>query len=208
MKRDLKTVLLTLAIVVGIATTIAAVPGIFSSVNSTSGYQVNSAAGSAGQALCSDGTFYDLPCSVAGSFTAAGDLSGSSSSQNVVGLQTKALPSLTAGFLNYNGSAFVYTPFTPRTCNGNGCYEVVNGVVHEWGVTASFDTGPSSVTLPFTMPAALESVEITQCYDSSGTGCSGASTVTRQWESGSWTTTGFSVRNDGAGQARWDAWGH
>jgi hypothetical protein len=41
-----------------------------------------------------------------GGFTAGGDLSGSSTSQEVVGLLTHALPSLTTGYLNWTGSAW------------------------------------------------------------------------------------------------------
>lgn len=43
---------------------------------------------------------------VASSFAAGGDLSGSSSSQEVIGLLTKALPALGSGYLNYTGAAW------------------------------------------------------------------------------------------------------
>jgi len=46
------------------ATASAQVPGIFSHVESTTGYQVNGSAGTAGQALCSDGTLYSTPCTL------------------------------------------------------------------------------------------------------------------------------------------------
>jgi hypothetical protein len=55
-----------------VAVMAAGVNGIFNNVtasgfiNSTSGYKVNSAAGSSGEALCSDGTYFDTPCSTAG----------------------------------------------------------------------------------------------------------------------------------------------
>lgn len=44
-----------------------------------------------------------------GGTTFSGDLSGTSSSQTVVGLQGKALPSLSTGCLNYTGSAWNIT---------------------------------------------------------------------------------------------------
>lgn len=59
-----KPVFLALGLAILIATAIAAVPGIFSSVNSTNGYKVNGSAGSSGQALCSDGTYFKTPCSL------------------------------------------------------------------------------------------------------------------------------------------------
>src|SRR5208337_1063850 len=40
-----------------------------------------------------------------GSFAAGGDLSGSSSSQEVIGILSNTLPALTIGFLNWTGSA-------------------------------------------------------------------------------------------------------
>jgi hypothetical protein len=189
-KRDWKTVLLTLAICVGLATTIAAVPGIFSSVNSTNGYQVNGSAGTGGQALCSDGVYYDTPCATGtGTITAV----------------TVTAPIVGGGASGSVNVALDSTKFVARTCNANGCYQVDNGEYHQWGVTASFDTGPSTTTLPHSM--TIESVEITQCYDSSA-GCSGGSTTSRSWQSGNWTASSFDVRNNGPGQARWDAWGH
>jgi hypothetical protein len=52
-----------LGFVVCCAMLVAAVPGLFSTVNATVGYQVNGAAGTSGQTLCSDGTRYSTPCS-------------------------------------------------------------------------------------------------------------------------------------------------
>lgn len=61
-KRNGKVTLLGFALAVLIATAVAAVPGIFSSVNSTNGYKVSGAAGSSGQVLCSNGTYYNTAC--------------------------------------------------------------------------------------------------------------------------------------------------
>jgi hypothetical protein len=51
-----------IAIVAVCALALAAVPGFFSTVNVTTGFTVAGGAGTAGQALCSDGTYYDTPC--------------------------------------------------------------------------------------------------------------------------------------------------
>jgi hypothetical protein len=51
-----------------------------------------------------------------GSFTAAGDLSGSSTTQQVIGLKGVALPPLGAGYLHYNGGSFVFD--TPSGSGG------------------------------------------------------------------------------------------
>ncbi len=53
--------------------------------------------------------------SSSGAFSAGGDLSGSSSSQEVIGLLSHALPSLTTGYLNYNGTNWVLS-----TVSGGG----------------------------------------------------------------------------------------
>ena len=45
--------------------------------------------------------------SSSGAFSPGGDLSGSSSSQEVIGLLSHALPSLSVGYLNYNGTNWV-----------------------------------------------------------------------------------------------------
>src|ERR1700749_5203657 len=65
MKTFLKlTAAFLLAICVGAALG-AGVNGLFTTVNSINGYQVNGAAGTSGQALCSNGTYYNTPCSLA-----------------------------------------------------------------------------------------------------------------------------------------------
>lgn len=64
MNRKAKLTILGCALAMLVATAIAAVPGIFSTVNVSTGYQMNGAAGTNGQVLCSDGTYFDTPCSV------------------------------------------------------------------------------------------------------------------------------------------------
>jgi hypothetical protein len=56
----------TLLAICLVAALAAGVNGVFNSVNATSGYKVNGAAGSSGQALCSDGTYFDTPCTPSG----------------------------------------------------------------------------------------------------------------------------------------------
>jgi len=46
---------------------------------------------------------------VGGGFTAGGDLSGTSTSQEVVGVLSHALPSIATGFLNWTGSAWAFS---------------------------------------------------------------------------------------------------
>lgn len=193
---------------------LAAVPGIFSFVNSTNGYQVNGSVGSPGQALCSDGTYYSLPCSVAGSFVAGGDLSGSLTSQTVIGIQTHALPSLAPGFLQYDGSSWLYNNnFTPRTCNSNGCYEIINGTVHEWGhsITIADGSPGTNVCFPFAFPTGVDSAVVTDDFAVSAT-----STPSVAGLSPSSGASPFPCANGGlwvwgtrTGNAvYWSAWGH
>jgi len=54
-----------------------------------------------------------------GAFTAGGDLSGTTSSQTVIGIDGKVLPSLASGYLNYTGSAWAYTAL-PTALPPNG----------------------------------------------------------------------------------------
>jgi hypothetical protein len=57
-----------------------------------------------------------------GSFTAAGDLSGTSTSQEVIGLLDNALPGLTTGFLNWTGSAWALSAAGSGTINNAAQY--------------------------------------------------------------------------------------
>src|SRR5208337_1688692 len=75
---------------------------------------VGFAGGGATQPICSDNTgqtFTGGTCAFgSGTFTAGGDLSGSSSSQKVIGILSNTLPALTIGFLNWTGSAWAFSP--------------------------------------------------------------------------------------------------
>lgn len=188
-KRETKLMFATLAGIVAVCTMIAAVPGIFSSVDSTNGYTINGSAGFGGQALCSDGAHYNTPCA-----TGTGTITAVTVTAPVVG----------GGVSGSVNVALDPTKFVSRTCNVNGCYEVVNGEYRQSGVTGTFDTGPQTITLPHAM--TIDSVVFGQCGDSSG-GCSG-NTTSRDWQSLNWTSTTFDVRNNGTGAAFWVAWGH
>ena len=80
MKRWFKS-LWALGLLCTVAVAIAAVPGIFTTVNATTGYLLNGSGGMAGQALCSDGTYYDTPCGVGGFFYQTIYLAGSAQTQ-------------------------------------------------------------------------------------------------------------------------------
>lgn len=78
----------------------------------------------------------------------------------------------------------------------SGYQPLSNGLILEWGETTNFDTGPTTVTLPFTFPhGCLMPPQLTDNSD--------ISTTARIWLSGSCTTTNFSARNDGMGQAHY-----
>jgi hypothetical protein len=65
-----------------------------------------------------------------GSFTAAGDLSGNASSQEVVGLLSNALPSLTTGYLNWTGTAWALS-----AVSGGSAFPItVSGTVNSGGI--------------------------------------------------------------------------
>ena len=51
-----------------------------------------------------------------GGFTAGGDLSGTSSSQEVIGILSHTLPSLTTGFLNWTGTTWSFSSVSCPTC--------------------------------------------------------------------------------------------
>lgn len=82
-----------------------------------------------------------------GGFTAGGDLSGSSTSQEVIGLLSNALPSLTTGYLNWTGSAWALSAVS------GGGYTSTTGDVLSSGsgavattVAAISGTSPIAVT--------------------------------------------------------------
>ena len=119
-----------------------------------------------------------------GSFVAGGDLSGSSTSQQVVGLLGKSLPGLATGFLNYTGSVLAFSPAIASVTINNGT-----------GITGGA-TG-STFTLGLVAPAVLTTV--TNTYTAGA----------KQVFSPSATTAGLnfgSVTVDPSGLAGGDIW--
>lgn len=80
-----------------------------------------------------------------GSFTAGGDLSGTSSSQQVVGIQNNAVPTPSSGYLHFNGTAFVWD-----TPSGGGLSGMTAGQVP---VAATASTVTSSIPIAGAGPA-------------------------------------------------------
>jgi hypothetical protein len=77
----------------------------------SSGTGVTIADGYTAAVVC-DGTNYIQIGGISttsGSFTAGGDLSGSATSQEVIGLLAQSLPSLSDGYLNWNGSTWQFS---------------------------------------------------------------------------------------------------
>ena len=73
------------------------------------GITVSSTPPTTGQVLEYNGSQY-VPTTPSGSgFTAGGDLSGTSTSQEVIGIEGKVLPALATGYLNYTGSAWQFS---------------------------------------------------------------------------------------------------
>lgn len=88
-----------------------------------------------------------------GGFTAGGDLSGSSSSQEVIGILSHALPSLTTGFLNWTGSAWALSAAGSGTVTTSGSpastylASFTAGTVIT-GIAGAFEDGSGNLTAP------------------------------------------------------------
>lgn len=116
--------------------------------------------------LTSFPTFNQNTTGTAGGLTGTalgGDVSNSGDTLTVTGLKGTALPSLTAGFLKYSGSAWTFDTNTYLTanqsitvsgdCSGSGATSIsltctkTNGTV--FGTAATQNTGTSGSTIPF-----------------------------------------------------------
>lgn len=152
-----------------------------------------------------------------GSFTAAQDLSGSSTSQEVVGLLTHALPSLSTGYLNWTGSAWALSSVSGGgitaltadvTASGTGSVAatVVNltgasGVVGMNGETIRWVTGATSPGLSQVV-AAGAGANFTISPQAATTGASGSLIVTLAPPGSGSTEAQFQVsRTGGASMA-------
>src|SRR5580693_2230453 len=80
-------------------------------------------------------------CGGGGSFVPAGDLGGSSTTQEVVGILSNALPSISTGYLNWTGTAWAFTtlPAGIGYPSGSGIPIVSTGT--SWGSTITATNG-------------------------------------------------------------------
>jgi hypothetical protein len=100
--------------------------------------------GSGNAHVDSSGNLFVNACSGCGGggFTPGGDLGGSSSSQEVTGILNHALPALATGYLNWNGTAWVFSAGGGGGIgypSGNGVSIVSGGAA--WGTTVAAVNG-------------------------------------------------------------------
>lgn len=117
---------------------------------------------------CNGGTWTSQWPGGSGSFSAGGDLTGTSSSQQVTGILTHALPTLATGFLNWSGTAWAFSPpFSLTTTGTSGAATFSSGTLNipqytgggGGGTVTSFSAGTlsplftTSVATPTATPA-------------------------------------------------------
>ena len=141
-----------ICLVAGLA---AGVNGIFNSVNSISGYKVNSAAGSSGQALCSDGTYFDTPCTPAGTgitaLTGPVTASGSGSVATTITATGVTAGSYVGTNLTVNAAGQITAASTGATSgsNTNGFWKKdATGVITQWQPSAITVGNDTTITFP------------------------------------------------------------
>ena len=191
-----------ICLVAGLA---AGVNGIFNSVNATSGYKVNGAAGSSGEALCSDGTYFDTPCSTAGTgitaLTGPVTASGSGSVASTITATGVTAASYLSPNVTINAAGQITAAANPTFTGTSGYQLLPSGLILEWGNTGSItnDTA-TSISLPHTFPNACLSVNATDSF---------LGGVSATWSSYSCGTTSFTARPDGnTAGANWFAIGY
>lgn len=154
MKRETKLGFAAVAMAAIVATTIAAVPGIFSSVDSVSGYSVNGSAGSSGQALCSDGSHFNTPCALSG---------GVLIKSNGVSQPNEPAINFLSGFtITDSPGVSTNIALTGSSSVTNPGYVVLpNGLIIEWktGVLQSDSGSTQTITFPLTCPTGLFQVQ-------------------------------------------------
>ena len=152
-------------------------------VNSVSGYEVNGAAGSSGQGLCSNGTYYNTPCNVPGTVGTPGTYPNPTSvTTNTFG-QVTAITAGTA--IDYY---FTYTGCTlpnsaPSYCNS----------------TVQFTTGGATTpTFATAMPDTNYQLMCTPDNGPSVEACGGAGFCSMSFNFNGLTTTGFGYNIGGS----------
>lgn len=187
----------------------AGVNGIFNHVTSQTGYQVAGSAGSSGQALCSDGTNYNTPCTVVGSafYQTVQEAGTPLTQQPVLNFDGTVVASNGSGKTNVGlpnvGTAGTYIPaslttdsqgrvssVTGLTFTGTSGYQQLpSGLIVEWaeGSTCTGDC-TETVSFPLTFPHACFTVQTTNDNSVSSTN------IVKTWGVNSpCTTTGVLV---------------
>jgi hypothetical protein len=183
-----------LGVLVTVAVAIAAVPGIFTLVNATTGYEVNGSGGTAGYALCSDGTYYDVPCSVTGTgitaLTGPVTASGSGSVATTITATGVTAGSYIGTNLTVNAAGQITAASNGFTSGNNSAgYWIKDptGHIHQWGF---FSDAVSESTVSF--PTAFtNAASVTATATSSIPFGGGIAFVVIS--NGTITTTGFEV---------------
>jgi hypothetical protein len=136
-----------------------------------------------------------------GGFTAGGDLSGTATSQSVIGIRSTAVPALGSGYLHYNGTAFVWD--TPAGGGGGTVNSVgLSGGTTGLTVAGSPITSSGTMTLGGTLAIASGGTGATTA-GAALTNLGGAPTASPTFTgtvtmpgAGTFTTTGY---NNAAG---------
>jgi hypothetical protein len=135
-----------------------------------------------------------------GSFSAGGDLAGSSTVQEVTGLLSHALPSLAAGYLNYTGSVYAFTPLLTSTLGDWTDAGIANAYIPAWNVSTGKWTPvpnpagavPQSVTITVGPQAGSGATAVCETVCNSFHGdirvTAGAGATTGDWVKVSWST--------------------
>lgn len=165
-----------LGILVTVAVAIASVPGFFTQVDSTNGYTVAGGAGTSGQALCSDGTRFDTPCTPAGTgitaLTGPVTASGTGSVVSTITPTGVTAASYISANITVNAAGQITTAASGFSSgnNSNGYWtEDASGHIHQWGFFSGATTG-SAVSFPvaFTNASSVSVVATSSIPDGDG----------------------------------------
>lgn len=186
--REVKWAVLTSVIFCALVLCMAAgVNGIFNSVNSVLGYQVNSGAGTVGQTLCSDGTRYDTACAA---FAAVGSAGTSTCPTSVT--------------LNAYGQTTAITqgPCFTHGSNSNGSWRMgPDGFIEQWGhLTGLSGAACNTITFPISFTAPPTKVSTIDDFASGG---SVENAVTEGTHCAAPSTTAMIVWPSSGGNGTW-----